>query len=71
MSFSQGGEKLEKKKPHTSSAVKDRYNKKVYDTLIIRVKKGNKDLIKNRAEELNKSLNTYVTDLIFDEMKNK
>lgn len=62
---------MEKKKPHTSSAVKDRYNKKVYDTLIIRVKKGNKDLIKNRAEELNKSLNAYVTDLIFDEMKNK
>ena len=29
----------EKKKPHTSSAVKNRYNNKVYDSIIVRVPK--------------------------------
>ena len=47
----------------------NRYSKKAYDDLRIRVKKGEKEIIQARAKELNKSLNKYVTDLIKEDIK--
>lgn len=47
----------------------NRYSKKAYDDLRIRVKKGEKEIIQARAKELNKSLNQYVTDLIKEDIK--
>ena len=46
----------------------NRYSKKAYDDLRIRVKKGQKEAIQARAEELGKSLNGYVIDLIEQDM---
>ena len=46
----------------------NRYSKKAYDDLRIRVKKGQKEAIQARAEELGKSLNGYVIDLIEKDM---
>ena len=47
----------------TSVEVKERYNKKTYEDIRLRVKMGQKELIQERANELNKSLerlmNTY------------
>lgn len=48
----------------TSSAVKNRYNAKAYDQIPLRVKKGEKEIIQKRAEKLGKSVNSYITDLI-------
>ncbi|MBQ6929248.1 MAG: toxin-antitoxin system HicB family antitoxin [Oscillospiraceae bacterium] len=47
----------------------NRYSKKAYDDLRIRVKKGEKEIIQARAKELDKSLNQYVTDLIKEDIK--
>lgn len=41
-----------------------KYQKKVYDRLELKVKKGDKEKIVKRATELNKSVNTYIKDLI-------
>lgn len=41
-----------------------KYQKKAYDRLELKVKKGDKEKITNRANELNKSVNTYIKDLI-------
>ncbi len=54
----------------TSSEVKDRYNKKAYDSIMIRVKKGEKDQIKEHAEKLGLSLNGYIIKLIEEDMNN-
>ena len=48
----------------TSSKVKDRYNKKAYDTIILRVLKGEKELIKAHAKNKNMSVNGYINNLI-------
>lgn len=42
----------------------NRYSKKAYDDVRVRVKKGQKEIIQKRAEQLNKSVNSYITDLI-------
>ena len=42
----------------------NRYSKKAYDDVRVRVKKGQKEIIQKRAEQLNKSVNGYITDLI-------
>jgi len=55
-------EPTKKRKTHTSSAVKDRYNAKAYDEIKIRVKKGEKDIIKADAQRLGKSVNKYIVD---------
>ena len=34
----------------TSSKVKDKYNKKAYDTIILRVTKGQKEVIREQAK---------------------
>lgn len=52
----------------TSSAAKNRYNAKAYDQIPLRVKKGQKEIIQKRAEQLNKSVNGYITDLIEEDL---
>lgn len=52
----------------THFAAQNRYNKKAYDTLSIRVRKGEREKIKARAEGLGKSLNGYICDLIKNDM---
>lgn len=56
---------MEKRKTHTSAAVKNRYNAKAYDRITLVVKKGDKDIIKSRADELGLSVNEYVTRMIY------
>lgn len=41
-----------------------KYNKKAYDRIEFKVKKGDKEKIAQRAKELNKSVNAYIKDLI-------
>ena len=55
----------------TSVAVKEKYNKKAYDDIRLRVKKGKKEEIQKKADELGKSLNSYVVDLIEEDLKKK
>ena len=57
-------EQKPRRKTHTSSAVKDRYNAKAYDDIKLRVKKGEKAFIQSKAEEAEKSLNAYINDCI-------
>ena len=48
----------------------NRYSKKAYDDVHVRVKKGQKELIQARATELNKSINSYIVDLIEEDIRN-
>lgn len=48
----------------TSSIVKDRYNKKAYDNITLRVFKGKKDIIKEHAEATGGSLNSFINRAI-------
>ena len=52
----------------TSSSVKNRYNAKVYDQLPIRIPKGRKEDIANRAKEIGETVNGYVNNLIRDDL---
>lgn len=52
----------------TSSEVKDRYNKKAYDEIKLRVKKGRKAEIQEWASAKGKSVNLYIIDLINKDM---
>ena len=52
----------------TSTAVKNRYNAKVYDQLPIRIPKGRKDDVANRAKENGETVNGYVNALIRDDL---
>ena len=54
----------------TSSEVKDRYNKKAYDTIMLRVYKGRKDDIQEAAERTGLSLNAYIVKAIERQMDN-
>ena len=56
-------------KTKTSSAVKNRYNAKVYDQLPIRVAKGTKDIIKTHAFLNGESLNGFVNRAINEAMQ--
>ena len=47
----------------------NRYSKKAYDDVRVRVKKGQKELIQKRAEELKKSVNTNTYLLIEEDME--
>lgn len=47
----------------------NRYNAKAYEEIKLRVKKGEKDLIKSYAESNGKSLNGYIIDLIRADMQ--
>lgn len=59
----------------TSSKVKDRYNKKAYDTIILRVPKGEKEVIKKQAKKRGfivngkPSINAYINNLICNDLK--
>ncbi len=53
----------------TSIEVKERYNKKVYEDIRLRVKRGQKEPIQARADSLGKSLNGYIVDLIESDFK--
>lgn len=48
----------------TSSIVKDRYNKKVYDNITLRVPKGKKESIQNYAACKGESLNAFINRAI-------
>jgi hypothetical protein len=49
----------------TASNVKDRYNKKSYDPIHLRVKKGDKDKIKKHVKDFGyPSINGYIISLI-------
>lgn len=48
----------------TSSIVKDRYNKKAYDEIKIRVFKGNKEIIQNYCKDKNITVNKFINELI-------
>ena len=47
---------------------KDKYLKEKVETMLIRVPKGQKAVIQERAESLDKSLNRYIVDLISADM---
>ena len=53
----------------TSVEVKERYNKKAYEDIRLRVKKGQKEKIRARADELQKSINGYIVDLIEEDLE--
>lgn len=42
----------------------NKYHKKAYDRINLIVKKGEKEIIKTRADKLGKSVNQYISDLI-------
>lgn len=50
---------------YTSPEVKDRYNKKTYDQILIRVPKGAKDQIKKKAQSMGyESVNKFIMDAV-------
>ena len=48
----------------TSSTVKDRWNKKAYDQLLIRIPKGRKADIEQYAEAHGQSLNGFIAEVV-------
>lgn len=61
---------LQVKGGKTSTAIKNRYNAKAYDQIPFHVKKGKKEVIQKRAEKMCKSVNSYITDLIAEDLNN-
>ena len=55
----------------TSAAVKNRYNAKAYDRIALVVKKGKKERIKEKADEIGISINGYITALIDADLNKK
>lgn len=53
-------------KPQTTAS--NKYNAKAYDRIALQVKKGERDIIREFAEEQGKSLNGYINDLIKNDM---
>jgi len=52
----------------TSSKVKDKYNAKAYDEIKLRVKKGDKDIIKDYADRKGESVNGYINKAVEERM---
>jgi uncharacterized protein (DUF1778 family) len=52
-----------------TSAVKDRYNAKAYDTITLRVKKGMKAEIKQAADKHGYSLNAFIWQATLNMMR--
>lgn len=48
----------------TSSVVKDRYNKKVYDEIKVRVPKGRKEVLQSYTASKGESLNAFINRAI-------
>ena len=60
----------DEKMGRTSSIVKDRYNAKAYDEIKLRVKKGQKELIKTHAERFDGgSVNAFIQRAITETME--
>lgn len=59
----------EKKKPRTSSAVKNRYNEKAYDRINFVVPKGEKDRIKEAAKKTGESVNSLISRVVMAEVE--
>ena len=53
----------------TSSKVKDRYNAKVYDTILTRLPKGRKAQVQAHAAARGESLNGFVSRAIAEAME--
>jgi hypothetical protein len=53
----------------TSAAVKNRYNAKVYERIVMDVPKGTKANWKKHAESRGKSLTQFVRDIVENEIK--
>ena len=53
----------------TSSTVKDRYNRKAYDAVTLRVPKGQKDVIQAHADSRAESVNGFIQRAITEQMK--
>lgn len=51
-----------------SQKAKDKYLKEKVDTFVLRVPKGEKVLIQEKAASVGKSLNAYIVDLIKSDM---
>lgn len=47
----------------------NRYIEKVYDRINLLVDKGNKEIIKARAEQLGESVNAYINRLISEDLE--
>lgn len=47
-----------------SQKAKDKYLKEKVDTFVLRVPKGEKEIIQQHAQSMGKSLNSYIVDLI-------
>lgn len=45
-----------------------RFNRKTYDRVELRVKKGKREIIKKAAEQAGKSVNRFIIDLIAKEL---
>jgi predicted DNA binding CopG/RHH family protein len=54
-----------------ATTAKDKYNAKAYEDIRLRVKAGQKQLIKSRAETLGMSLQGYINNLIEQDMERK
>jgi predicted HicB family RNase H-like nuclease len=52
-----------------TAKVKDRWNKANYDTIMVRVTKGHKELVAAQAESNGMSLNGYINKLIENDKK--
>lgn len=59
----------EKKKPRTSSAVKNRYNAKAYDRINLVVQKGVKERIKEAADKNGESVNSLINRVVVEEVE--
>lgn len=59
------------RKTVTSSEVKARYNRKNYDCVSIRVRKGGRDVITALAESMGLSTSEYIRHLIISDAKNR
>ena len=53
----------------TSSEVKNRYNAKAYDRINFVVPKGQKDIIRQHAEERGESVNAFILRAVEQTMK--
>ena len=54
----------------TSVAVKERYNKKNYENIRLRVKAGQKDAIQAHAEQQGESINAFINRAIDETISN-
>ncbi len=54
----------------TTSAVKDRYNRKAYDSILLRMPKGQKDIIQVHAQKQEESTNAFILRAIKQAMEN-